>query len=155
MTRHDITHEAVMNSAQARRVIAAGVIGNVLEWYDFAQDAAALFLTHPYFSTWGLPSRHNKPRILGTSIVMRRSVVRWSVARRKMCKRRQIDMGIRHLHLGAGRPIKHPSRNLQPTVRIGTAQAAAKNSVTRPKDQTTDAMGTAVLETRFRGCSQA
>jgi Sugar (and other) transporter len=25
-----------MNSAQARRVIAAGVIGNVLEWYDFA-----------------------------------------------------------------------------------------------------------------------
>jgi MFS transporter, MHS family, proline/betaine transporter len=25
-----------MNSAQTRRVIAAGVIGNVLEWYDFA-----------------------------------------------------------------------------------------------------------------------
>jgi MFS transporter, MHS family, proline/betaine transporter len=36
MTRRDITHEAVINSAQARRVIAAGVIGNVLEWYDFA-----------------------------------------------------------------------------------------------------------------------
>jgi len=27
---------AEMNSAQTRRVIAAGVIGNVLEWYDFA-----------------------------------------------------------------------------------------------------------------------
>src|SRR5262245_770190 len=25
-----------MNSAQTRRVIAAGIIGNVLEWYDFA-----------------------------------------------------------------------------------------------------------------------
>jgi hypothetical protein len=25
-----------MTSAQTRRVIAAGVIGNVLEWYDFA-----------------------------------------------------------------------------------------------------------------------
>src|SRR5215468_11498432 len=27
---------AEMNSAQTRRVIAAGMIGNVLEWYDFA-----------------------------------------------------------------------------------------------------------------------
>jgi MHS family proline/betaine transporter-like MFS transporter len=25
-----------MNSSQARRIIAAGMIGNVLEWYDFA-----------------------------------------------------------------------------------------------------------------------
>ena len=25
-----------MNSAQTRKVIAAGMIGNVLEWYDFA-----------------------------------------------------------------------------------------------------------------------
>ena len=25
-----------MNSSQARRTIAAGMIGNVLEWYDFA-----------------------------------------------------------------------------------------------------------------------
>src|SRR5713226_2327519 len=25
-----------LNSAQTRRVIAAGIIGNVLEWYDFA-----------------------------------------------------------------------------------------------------------------------
>jgi hypothetical protein len=25
-----------MNSAQTRRVIAAGMVGNVLEWYDFA-----------------------------------------------------------------------------------------------------------------------
>jgi hypothetical protein len=56
-----------------------------------------------------------------------------------MCKRRQIDMGIRHLHLGAGRPVKHPGRNLQPTVRIGTAQAAAKNSVTRPLDRRVNA----------------
>jgi hypothetical protein len=56
-----------------------------------------------------------------------------------MCKRRQIDMGIRHLHLGAGRPVKHPGRNLQPTVRIGSAQAAAKNSVTRPLDRRVNA----------------
>src|SRR3989442_12909216 len=56
-----------------------------------------------------------------------------------MCKPRQIDMGIRHLHLGAGRPVKHPGRNLQPTVRIGTAQAAAKNSVTRPLDRRVNA----------------
>jgi hypothetical protein len=27
---------AEMNSAQTRRVIAAGTIGNVLEWFDFA-----------------------------------------------------------------------------------------------------------------------
>jgi len=25
-----------MNSSQVRRMIAAGLIGNVLEWYDFA-----------------------------------------------------------------------------------------------------------------------
>ena len=56
-----------------------------------------------------------------------------------MCKRRQIDMGIRHSHLDAGRPFKHPGRNLQPTVRIGTAQAAAKNSVTRPLDRRVNA----------------
>src|SRR6478735_12619590 len=31
-----LTVGAVMNSAQTGRVIAAGVIGNVLEWYDFA-----------------------------------------------------------------------------------------------------------------------
>ena len=59
--------------------------------------------------------------------------------RRKICERRQIDMGIRHTHLGAGRPVKHPGRNLQPTVRIGTAQAAAKNSVTRPLDRRVNA----------------
>src|SRR5262245_62412222 len=28
--------ESKMNSAHIRRVIAAGMIGNVLEWYDFA-----------------------------------------------------------------------------------------------------------------------
>ena len=59
--------------------------------------------------------------------------------RRKICERRQIDMGIRHTHLGAGRPVKHPGRNLQPTVRIGTAQAAAKNSATRPLDRRVNA----------------
>jgi MHS family proline/betaine transporter-like MFS transporter len=31
-----MTATATLNSAQARRVIAAGMIGNVLEWYDFA-----------------------------------------------------------------------------------------------------------------------
>jgi hypothetical protein len=48
-------------------------------------------------------------------------------------------MGIRHTHLGAGQPVKHPGRNLQPTVRIGTAQAAAKNSATRPLDRRVNA----------------
>src|SRR6266540_5357580 len=48
-------------------------------------------------------------------------------------------MGIRHTHLGAGRPVKRPGRNLQPTVRIGTAQAAAKNSATRPLDRRVNA----------------
>jgi hypothetical protein len=28
-----------MHSVQARRVVAAGVIGSVLEWYDFACSA--------------------------------------------------------------------------------------------------------------------
>jgi hypothetical protein len=41
-------------------------------------------------------------------------------------------MGIRcHTHPGAGRPVEHPSRNLEPTVRIRTAQTAAKNSAVR------------------------
>ena len=30
------TRESKMNSSQVRRMIAAGMIGNVLEWYDFA-----------------------------------------------------------------------------------------------------------------------
>jgi hypothetical protein len=33
----------------------------------------------------------------------------------------------RHTHIGAGLPVKHPSWNLQPTVRIGSAQIAAEN----------------------------
>lgn len=32
---------------------------------------------------------------------------------------------------GAGRPVEYPGRNLQPTVRIRTAQATAKNSAVR------------------------
>ena len=45
-------------------------------------------------------------------------------------------MGIgRHTHPGAGRLVKHPGRHLQPTVRIGTAQATAKNSASRPLDR--------------------
>ena len=60
--------------------------------------------------------------------------------RRKRCERRQVDIGIRReTRLGAGRPVKHPGRNLQPTVRIGTAQAAAKNSATRPLDRRVNA----------------
>src|SRR5262245_14318899 len=44
-------------------------------------------------------------------------------------------MGIgRHTHPGAGRPVKHPGRHLQPTVRIGTAQTTAKNSASRSLD---------------------
>ena len=58
----------------------------------------------------------------------------------KCRERRQVEMGIgRHTHLGAGRPVKHPGRNLQPTVRIGTAQATAKNSVARPLDRRVNA----------------
>src|SRR4029453_5370334 len=59
--------------------------------------------------------------------------------RHKVLRPPQTDMGTRHSHLGAGRPVKHPGRNLQPTVRIGTAQAAAKNSVTRPLDRRVNA----------------
>ena len=41
----------------------------------------------------------------------------------------QVDKGIRrYTHLGEVRLVKHPGRNLQPTVRIGTAQATAQNS---------------------------
>ena len=59
---------------------------------------------------------------------------------RKRCERRQVDIGIRReTRLGAGRPVEHPGRNLQPTIRIGTAQAAAKNSATRPLDRRVNA----------------
>ena len=60
-------------------------------------------------------------------------------------------MGIRHTHLGAGRPVKHPGRNLQPTVRIGTAQAAAKNSATRPLDRRVTACLTWIQATSTGG----
>ena len=85
--------------------------------------------------------------------------------RRKPGKRRQVGMSIgHHTHLGAGRPVEHPGWNLQPTIGIGTAQRATENNSRppsrsprerQPKDQTTDAIGTAVPETQFRGCSQA
>jgi len=49
-------------------------------------------------------------------------------------------MGIRcHTHPGAGRPVKHPGWNLQPTVRIGTAQATAKNSAVHSLDRRVNA----------------
>jgi hypothetical protein len=56
--------------------------------------------------------------------------------RRKHRERRQVDMGIRrHTHPGAGRPVEHPGWNLQPTVRIRTAQITAKNNAIRPLDR--------------------
>lgn len=49
-------------------------------------------------------------------------------------------MGIRrHTHPGAGRPVEHPGWNLQPTVRIGTAQATAKNRAVRSLDRRVNA----------------
>ena len=58
-----------MNSARIRRLIAAGMIGNVLEWYDFA--------IYGYFATqighmlikWGFldaPTPENTKRIVKT-----------------------------------------------------------------------------------------
>jgi hypothetical protein len=41
----------------------------------------------------------------------------------------------RHTNPGARRPIKHPRRNLQPTVRIGSVQIAAENDTVRPIDR--------------------
>src|SRR5205085_7338061 len=35
-------------------------------------------------------------------------------------------------HLGAGRSIKHPRWNLQPTIRVGCSQVAAKDNTARP-----------------------
>jgi MHS family proline/betaine transporter-like MFS transporter len=46
-----------MNSSQTRRMIAAGMIGNVLEWYDFA--------IYSYFAT--AIGRHFSPFIGGSS----------------------------------------------------------------------------------------
>ena len=52
--------------------------------------------------------------------------------RRKRYKRRQVGMAIgRHTQIGAGRPVKHPRRNLQQTQRLGTAQIAAENNAVR------------------------
>src|SRR5215475_5007846 len=36
------------------------------------------------------------------------------------------------MQFGAGRPIKHPRWNLQPTVRVGCSQVAAKDNSARP-----------------------
>jgi len=45
----------------------------------------------------------------------------------------------RHTHLGAGCPIEHPRRDLKPTVRIQTAQAAAKYYAVRLIDRCVNA----------------
>jgi hypothetical protein len=48
-------------------------------------------------------------------------------------ERRQVGVGLgRQTHFGAGRPIKHPRWNLQPTVRVGCSQVAAKDNSARP-----------------------
>jgi hypothetical protein len=44
-------------------------------------------------------------------------------------ERRQVGVGLDcQTHLSAGRPIKHPRWNLQPTVRVGCSQVAAKDN---------------------------
>jgi hypothetical protein len=45
----------------------------------------------------------------------------------------------RLMHHGAGRPVKHPGRNLGPTVRIGTAPITAKNDAVRLLDSLVNA----------------
>src|SRR5262245_37978609 len=48
-------------------------------------------------------------------------------------ERRQVGVGLgRQTHFGAGRPIKHPRWNLQPTVRVGCSQVATKDNSARP-----------------------
>ena len=78
-------------------------------------------------------------------------------------ERRQVGVGLnRQTHLGAGRPIKHPRWNLQPMLRVGCSQVAAKDNTARPLDclmnadpQAMDATDTAAPKTRYRGRSQA
>ena len=42
-----------MNFAQTRRVIVAGIIGNVLEWYDFfVSGFFATAIGQAFFSRW-------------------------------------------------------------------------------------------------------
>src|SRR5262249_51705432 len=51
----------------------------------------------------------------------------------KHYERRQVGVGLDcQTHLSAGRPIKHPCWNLQPTVRVGCGQVAAKDNTARP-----------------------
>ena len=48
-------------------------------------------------------------------------------------ERRQVGVGLDcQTHLSAGRPIKHPRWNLQPTVRVGCSQVAAKDNTAPP-----------------------
>ena len=59
---------------------------------------------------------------------------------RKRHERSHVGMGIgSQTHPGAGRPVKHPGRNLQPTVHIRTAQITAKNNAIRPLDRLVNA----------------
>ena len=56
--------------------------------------------------------------------------------RTKRYQRRQVGMGIGHqTDLGARRPVKHPCRNLQPTVRTGAGDIALEHHAVRPIDR--------------------
>ena len=60
--------------------------------------------------------------------------------RRKRRERRQVGMGIgRYTDPGAVRLVEHPGWNLQPTVRIGTAQITTKNNTVCPLDRLVNA----------------
>ena len=50
-------------------------------------------------------------------------------------ERRQVGVGLGHqTHPGAGRPIKHPRRNFQPTACFGGIQITAESNAVRPLD---------------------
>ena len=58
----------------------------------------------------------------------------------KRRERRQVGTGIgRHMRLGAGGPVEHPSWNLKPTVGIGTGQITAENDAARLLDSSVNA----------------
>ena len=117
---------------------------------------------------WSSPRFWSRERIdtpeSGAFDDVKRSFSTCRKQRRKLCERRQIDMGIAP-HAPWRRPTGQTSRPEPPANgphrnRSGCSEkqchpTSRSPRERRPEDQTTDAMGTAVLETRFRGCSQA
>ena len=96
--------------------------------------------------------------------MMQNVVQRIPQQRRKCCERRQVGMGIGQ-YAPWRKPIGRTSRpepqaNGPRLSRSGYSEKQRRQICRsprerQPKEQTTDAMGTAVPESRFRGCSQA